>query len=261
MLIAIALATAALAADAAAATPAPRPFLGLFQDPTPEVVPPQEPKWTGTVSAGGTITDGNSQTRQGNATADAELRREKDRWTLGFLWIYSEEKNTTGDWNLTDRRTSAKAKYDYFLTEKTYLLAQTSAEADEEADLELRWTLGVGAGRQFRETERTKLSAEAGLSWFDEEFKTSEDSYLAARGAYNAEHALNPTFTIAQTGEIFPSLEDQDDVYAKVDTRLKIAFRENLIGQLQWVFDWDNTPAAGKDRVDNRYLASVGWKF
>ena len=260
MLIALALAAAALAADAAAPV-APQPFLGLFQDPPPADGPPAEPEWTGTVSAGGAITTGNSETRQGNATADAELRRAKDRWTLGFLWIYSEEKNTTGDWNLTDRRTSAKAKYDYFLTEKTYLLAQTSAESDEESDLELRWTVGVGAGRQFIEDERTKLSAEAGLSWVDEEYKNDEESFLAARGAYNAERVLTKALTFAQTGEIYPSLEDQDDVYAKVDTRLKIGFSENLIGQLQWVFDWDNTPAQGADRVDNRFLASVGWKF
>jgi len=190
-----------------------------LQDPAP---PPTEPKWTGSVTAGGTLTTGNSETRAGNATADAELRREKDRFTLGFLWNYADEKNTTPDWNLTDRRTSAKAKYDYFLSEKSYLLAQTSAEADEAADLDLRTTFGVGAGRQFREEEDFKLSGEIGLSYFIEEFETIDDEYLAARAAENVDWKIDERWNVLNTTEVFPSLEDSEDVYVKVDTRAKL---------------------------------------
>jgi len=226
------------------------------QDPEPV-----KGRWTGSITAGGIVTSGNSETRNGNATADAEYRREKDRVTLGFLWNYAEEKNTTGSWNLTDRRTSGKAKYDYFFTEKTYGLVQTSAEADEAADLDLRWTLGAGVGRQFQESERWKLSAEAGLAWFDEEYETTSDEYVAGRLAYNAAWKPHRVWELGQTGELFPSLEDSDDVNAKVDTRAKVSFTESMFGQLQWVFDWDNTPATGKEREDHRFLLSVGWKF
>ena len=43
-----------------------------------------DPEWTGSVTVGGKYAFGNSETRSANATADAELRRENDRFSLGF---------------------------------------------------------------------------------------------------------------------------------------------------------------------------------
>lgn len=256
-MIAFALAAALAAGAARSDGPSPVPTLGLFpQDPAPEA-----PRWKGSVTVGGTLTTGNSETRAGNATADAELRRKKDRFTLGFLWVYGEEKNTTGDWNLTDRRTSGRGKYDYFLTEKTYLLAQASAEADEKSSLDLRTTLGVGAGRQFVETERLAFSGELGVAYVDEEYETTESDYFAGRAAYTGRWTVNKTFSLSQIGEVYPSIEDQDDITAKLDTRLAATFTESMVGQLQWILDYDNTPAPGADRLDHRLLLSVGWKF
>lgn len=259
MLPFVSLAVWALSHGASAIESPVAPSSALAQDPA--AVKP-EPKWTGSVTAGAIVTTGNSETRNANATADAEYRREKDRITLGFLTTYAEEKNTSPDWTLTDRRTSAKAKYDYFLSEKTYAFAQTSADKDRQASLDLRWTAGVGAGRQFLEDEKWKLSAEAGLTYFNESFNTGvDDDYMAARAAYNVEWHASEKWVLGQTTDIFPSLEDSEDVYVKADTRAKVTLTESMFGQLQWIVDYDNTPAAGKDRVDHRVLVSVGWKF
>mgnify|MGYP001592736099 CR=1 FL=1 len=232
----------------------------LAQAPAADAKP--APAWTGSVTFGGILTDGNSETRQANATADAEKRRESDRLTLGFLWTYSEERNTSANWNLTDRKTAGRAKYDYFLSEKSYLLAQLSAENDRQADLKLRTTIGVGAGRQFVETEEWKVSAEAGVSSFDEDFNVSPDAnYMSARAAYNAAWNYSKSVTFSHTAEVFPSLEDSEDVSGRSDLRATMSLTESMLAQFQWVMDYDNTPAGGKDRVDNRYVVSIGWKF
>jgi hypothetical protein len=34
-----------------------------------------------------------------------------------------------------------------------------------------------------------------------------------------------------------------------------------MFAQVQWVMDWDNTPASGAERVDSLFLLTVGWKF
>jgi hypothetical protein len=34
-----------------------------------------------------------------------------------------------------------------------------------------------------------------------------------------------------------------------------------MFAQLAWVWDYDSTPSPGRDRSDNRYVLSVGWKF
>jgi putative salt-induced outer membrane protein YdiY len=224
----------------------------------------EEPKnvWTGSLSLGGVLTTGNSETRNANMTADLVYRREKDRTTLGAIWTYSEEKNTTSDWNLTDRRAALKAKYDYFLSQKSYIWGNASIESDLAATLDLRTTVGAGYGYQWKETDTYKVSTEVGAAWFKEEFDDgTDDDYITARGAYYMDWKINKTWSLGQIGEVFPSVEDSDDFYARVDTRLKAQFTERFFGQLQWLYDYDNTPAAGKDREDNRFLLGVGWKI
>lgn len=213
--------------------------------------------WEGAVTVGASITDGNTDVTNASATADALHEEDDDRWTLGFTWNYSEDAGV-----VTQRKTYGRAQYDHFLTEKTYWLAQASAEADEEAGVDLRTTLGVGIGQQFRDDETWKVAGEVGLTWFTQDFEEGDDEdYIAARLAAKWEYNHSDTWSFGQTAEIFPSLEDNDDIYSKLDTRVKATLTEKMFAQFQWIWDWDNTPAEGSERSDHLYLLTLGWQF
>jgi putative salt-induced outer membrane protein YdiY len=232
-------------------------LLTALQD-APTSAAPAAPKWTGSVTIGASFSDGNTERTTVSTAADAECRREKDRTKLGFLWNYAEEASS-----ITERKTQARAQYDYFFSKQLYGLAQASAENDFRAALELRTTLGVGAGYQFADTETWKLSAEAGLSYFNEDFKTDDDdqSYLAARLAAKWDHKPSDKWTVGQLGEFYPSVEDVEDVYARLDTKARVELGGSMYAQGQWIYAWDNTPASGKERVDNLLILGLGWSF
>ena len=59
----------------------------------------------------------------------------------------------------------------------------------------------------------------------------------------------------------YTEIASRRNIYTKLDTRLKATLAGSLFTQLQWVMDWDNTPAKGNERVDNLYLLTVGWTF
>lgn len=223
--------------------------------PPPEAV---KPKWTGAVALGATYSDGNTDRRSASATADAEYRREKDRTTLGFLWNYADESGV-----ITARKTEGRAKYDRFFSKKFYGLAQASADADYSAAIELRTIVGVGVGYQFQDKAHWKLSGELGLSYVDTDYVGTADdsSYPAARAAYAWAWTPNDKYNLAQNAEIFPSLEDGEDVTARVDTKGRLNLTKTMFAQLQWLYQWDNTPATGKVRDDNLVLLGVGWSF
>ena len=226
-----------------------------LEDPKPIVMH----RWTGAVSLGVSLSDGNADRRTANASANGVYRREIDRTTLQFLWNYADE-----DGSVEERRVYGMAKYDYFLDgEKTYAYGQTSGEYNAAAALDLRFILGGGLGYQFQETAKWKLAGEGGLSYIDENYVggDSDEEYVAARLAYNWEYKPDDKWVIAQTGELFPSLEDKDDVYAKVDTKARVTLTEKMFAQAEWIYSWDNTPATGAERVDNLYLFSLGWSF
>ncbi len=225
----------------------------------PDGPPPEEiGKWKGSVAIGATIANGTTNQKTASATADVHLRREKDRTTFGLLWNYSKEDGDT-----TQRRTIVTAKYDYFLSKKLYALANASGESDLNALLDLRMIFGVGLGYQFVEDEHWNVNGEAGLSYVDENYKdnSADAEFLAARLAYKVEYKVDDKWSAGQTGEIYPSLEDSDDVNSRVDTHAKVMLTDKMFAQAQWLFTWDNTPASGAKRTDNLYLLSLGWSF
>ncbi|MBK7645297.1 MAG: DUF481 domain-containing protein [Planctomycetes bacterium] len=245
----IALLLAALAPNFVEPTPAP------IQTPAPAAV---EPKWTGSVSLGVSYSDGNTRRKTGSANADAEYRREQDRTTLGFLWAYSDESGV-----LTDRKTQLRAKYDYFFSKKMYGLVQASGENDYKSTLDLRTTIGAGLGYQFEDTPTWKLSGELGLSYVNEKYKdsTNDKDFVAARGAYTWDYKPNEKYSLGQIGEIFPSLKNSDDVTARVDTKGRMNLTSTMFAQLEWLYQWNNTPASGAKRQDNLVMLGVGWSF
>ncbi len=220
--------------------------------------------WTGSVSIGATFSSGNTNKRTANSTADAELRREKDRWKLAAYWNYADQEDaTTGDDVLTERKLGASAQYDYFLSKKLFAYAAASGQYDATAGLDLRRTIGVGLGYQFKEEEDLKWALEAGLSHVDENFEDadSDAEYIAARAASDLFWQIAKDWTFAQKVEVFPSLEDKDDVYLRADQRLRATLTASMFAQLQYVFDYDNTPSAGKERDDHLVALTVGWTF
>jgi putative salt-induced outer membrane protein YdiY len=224
---------------------------------TPAEAEPEPPKWTGDLTFGSSVTGGNTDIKKSSLTADAIKNLKKSRYTLGFIWTFSEEDDV-----ISQRRVFGSGQFDRFITDRMYWLAQLSGESDLNASVDLRTTVGGGLGYQFLDNEKWKLSGEAGLSYLDERFATDEDNdYVALRAAYKVDWIPNSAWSVGQAIQVFPSLEDAEDVYAKADTRLKVNISGSLFAQLQWVFDWNNTPAAGKERVDNLYLLTIGWKF
>ena len=45
------------------------------------------------------------------------------------------------------------------------------------------------------------------------------------------------------------------------DTRLRSKLSESMFAQLQWILNYDNTPSPGQERMDHRFVLTVGWSF
>jgi putative salt-induced outer membrane protein YdiY len=228
--------------------------------------PPEapEPKWTGALKVGAGFFSGNTDRRNIGAAFDAELRRSDDRISADGSWDYAQDKpQGSTNWNLTQRRVGGGLKYDRFLTKSLYYLLSTRVLGDTLADIELRYTVGAGLGYQILDDATTKLSAEAGLSWFYENYRSGAPTvdYLAARIAYKVRHEFSDKTRLIHGVEAYPSLERAEDVYFQATTELQTNLTDSMIGSLSWVWDYDNTPSPGHDRSDNRVLLSIGWTF
>ena len=253
--------TASGAPGADAPLPAEPAVAPLAQDE--EEVPEEEKRgWEGSITAGAIIQTGNTETNNITATGNAIWHGDSKRFTANALWNYQDDR--TG---VIQRKLYGDAQYDHFLTEKLYGYGKASADNDFQANLDLRWTAGAGAGYQFRDDDDWKLAGELGLAYVDENFADDmtvpdpDNSYLAARIGYNWEYLGNEYFVAGQTAEIFPSLENGDDVYSRADTYAKTNLTESIFLKLQWIWTYDNTPVPGNERSDHIYALTVGWSF
>jgi putative salt-induced outer membrane protein YdiY len=232
----------------------------LAQDAAAE---PSKVEWTGSFTLGATLTSGNSESTGINSSFDAERRAEHDRWTGKAFWNYvSTTDQTTDDSFISTRKGGASLKYDYFATKEIYYNAIAGADSDTVADLTLRSYIGAGVGFQWREEEAFKWGSEVGLTHFAEDRKLSDDSdYIAARLANNLFWQINAQTSFEQTAEAFPSIEDVEDFYGKLDNKAKVKLSDSMYAQLQYVLDYDNTPSNNRDRDDHTLTLGVGWSF
>ncbi len=236
----------------------------LSLDTLAEMNPDEAPaKWTGGVNVGGFFMSGNTERRAMNAGADAERRTQDDRFTVRARWDYAEDKIGPGQWNLSQRRTYGGMKYDYFFAPKWYFWGNVSAEGDVRANLDMRLTIGGGVGHQLYDTDTFKLGLEVGPAYLFEDYRTAAPTSesVTGRGAYTMNWQINDSLRLQQFAEAFMSLEDAGDVFVRKDTRLQAKLSASMVGQLQWILLYDNTPAPGNERIDHNVNVSVGWTF
>lgn len=238
--------------------------LGMINPP-----PKLEPAWAGSVKVNALWTNGNTDRRAIGAAFDASRRSEIDRITVDASWDYADDKSNSDDpavrgrRNLSQRRTGAGIKYDYFLDKRWYALATARVLGDTLADINLRFTGGAGLGYTVIEDKATTLLVEAGLSYFNENYRSDTPSvdYVSARLAYRLTHAFSDKTKLLHSVEAFPSLENAKDTYLQAKTEITTSLTESMIASVAHVLDWDNTPAPGRERTDNRVMLSVGWSF
>jgi putative salt-induced outer membrane protein YdiY len=186
-------------------------------------------------------------------------RTEKSRYTfMGDLNKESAEGKTTVDnWQ-------AYGNYSYFLTQKWFLYAQMLFEHDKFADLDLRSTLGTGAGYQFFESEALNLSAGVGPAWVNEDFiKAEDDDYSAGQWLIDYDqYFFNKRVQLfhRQTGWV--KLSDSNNWLIKTIQGLRFPIYEGFTTTLQYNYDYDNDPSPdAKGKWDSNLMFLLGWQF
>ena len=221
--------------------------------------PPRNPDKTvvkGRVSAGGSLTSGNTDARTLHLAGEVVARNPTQRVTLDAELNEASQDgvDTASNWRLG-------MKYDHFLKERVYLYANTRFDHDGQADLDLRSTLGLGAGRQIFERDDLKLSVEGGLSLVNEDYGSVPDErFPGARLALKYEQAFwDGRFTLFHGSDLLLSLESlQDYLYqSKTGVRLPVGKQLSLGTQLN--FDYDAVPASGKQSTDTALIFKLDY--
>ena len=221
-------------------------------------IPVPQFEWKGRVNAGASKTNGNTKNQAFNVDAEAQGRGAKDRITLSAE--YNRESSSGAD---TVDNARLAAQYDRFISKKWFLYLQGSGERDDFEDLNLRTTIGAGAGYQVIDTDLTQLSIEGGPTYVNEDFQTAADQdFISARWAVKFDHFIFDKFAqLFHNHEGLVSLENTSDVLIRSKTGVRIPIRDNWNATAQVNLDWDNVPAPGRKKTDTKYILSLGYNW
>ena len=210
------------------------------------------------VNLGASATGGNTESESIYGDGELVARTAKNRFTLGAVYKRAKDNDVTTVDSIT-----GYLKYDHFLTQKWYLFTNATGEKDEFKDLNLRSTLGLGAGYQFFDSEITSLSLEAGASYINEDFISIDDNaYSAGRWSLRLEHYLfkkSMQFFHIHTG--LQSFESSDDFLFYSQTGIRVPLYKNLSSTLQFNYDYAKNPSPGRENDDTAIIFSLGYQW
>ena len=219
--------------------------------------PPPSVTYTGSLAAGYTQTDGNTETMAANASARFVARSKRQRFTLKGKFNYGET-----DRIMTSRNAAGSFKYDFFVTKRLYAYAHSLFERDDFSDLRLRSTLGAGLGYQILDTDRTAFSLEAGPSYVNDDFETApDDNYMAGRWGADFNFKIIPDrIRFFHSHEGYYSFEDKS-VYITSETGLRMTIVDNFFAHAGVDYSYDSDPLEGNERYDVTYKFGLGYEF
>lgn len=221
--------------------------------------------YTGNINFGASKTSGNTKIENYSLLGELIARSERLRLTILGRYLYGENDN-----EVVARNAFGTIKLDFFISKRFYWNAGALFEQDTFQDLNLRTSLFTGPGYQFIDVgdfsspylNKMQLSAEAGLGFFNEDFKRAADqNSITGRWAVNFNWPVVPWLTVFHQHQGFPSLEKTKDYYVTSQQGIRLTMWENFISTFQINWRYDNTPAPGNKKGDTQYLLTLGYAF
>jgi len=188
-----------------------------------------------------------------------QARTKKSRYGLGgeFNEEKTDSKITTKDW-------TAFANYDYFFNKKWFSYVRTKFEHDKFADLDLRSTLGVGAGYQFFESDTLNLSFGAGPAYIDENFIEASDGNFASVQWITDydQYFYEKLFQLFHHNDGYMSLDNADNWIINTRQGIRIPLSRGITATLQYSYDYDNDPSPDADAdYDSKLSFLIGYEY
>jgi putative salt-induced outer membrane protein YdiY len=226
--------------------------------------------WTGTITAGGELARGNTDTDTLNLAFNLVRRTERDRFTIdgGFLYGRQRTETTVAGVTTSSKSETANdwfiaAKYDYFFNPKLYGYINGRLERDLIAGISLRVTPGAGLGYQWADDPDFHFRTEGGISYLYRSYThdggTAES--VAVRLAYHIDKKLNDKVSVFHNLEYFPGLDSINDYFFLTDAGIRASMTEKMFAEFKIQEQYDSQPAPGKGHNDTRFILGVGINF
>lgn len=227
---------------------------------------PAHPKWVSDVSAGLTLTRGNSQTTLASLTAATDRKTDVNEWSIGANATYGKAKVTQGDITInstTAQQAGGFVQYNQLFTERFYGYARIEGLHDDVADVHYRLTVGPGLGYFLVKNKRADLSVELGPGFISQELGSVRENYAILRAAEKFHLQLSDRARIWESVQIDPDVANWGNYIIAAEVGIEADLMANKSLSLQCYLDnnYNSRPAFGRLKNDAKTVVAVDYKF
>lgn len=215
--------------------------------------------WAGSLDAGLSSVQGNSEVLTANVNANISRATRRDRTTVYFTSLFNQDSN--------DESSNANAirsgiRYDYSITKRLFGFGFTDFEYDALQDLDLRNVVGGGIGRRLKKSPRFMFDIFAGGSFNQEYFSNTADrktAELLVGEEINYKVSKHSVFD--ERLAFFPNMSDPGEYRSSFD----LSSSTKLNHWLNWQVTVSNRllsdPAPGTKKNDLIITTGIGINF
>lgn len=202
-----------------------------------------------------------SEVQQVRLGLDMDIRSETRVFSLNADAVQSDSED-----NESSQRQSLDLQYKRLRRNRWYTGAIVSLDRNDELDLDLRTSIGIGGGRFLRQTNSAVLSLGGGIQVSRE----NVSSGIADEDTVEAVLTLNwdwfrydtPELDLSSTLQVIPNLSESGRVRGEFDISLKWEMIEDLFWELSFYDSYDSDPVVdGAEKNDYGIATSLGWEF
>lgn len=202
---------------------------------------------------------GNTDTDEAHFNGEFSARTKKNRFILGGELNKDKDRGATSseDWK-------AYGNYSHFLTEKWFFYALSLFEHDKFTDLDLRSTLGGGAGYQLFESDTLNLYVSAGPGYVKEDFIEAKNQDFGVEQwviRYD-QYFFDKTFQLFHNQNGYFKTANSTNWLIKTRQGIRFPIHKGLTMTFQHNYEYDNEPSEDTDRKwDSKLMFLIGWEF
>jgi len=220
---------------------------------TPEVKNP----WVQSVTAGFSLTSGNSDSLLATLKYLADKKTPVNEFSIDADAGYGKANDVQnanfvhgfGQWN-------------HLFSERAYSYVRLEGLHDDIAAIRYRFTLSAGAGYYFIKEANTTLSAEVGPGVVTEKLDDSTpNTYATLRIGEKFEHKFSPGTRIWQTAEILPQVDRFQNYIFNFELGAEAALSKSMSLNVTLDDCYNSEPANGFKRNDVKLVSGISYKF
>jgi putative salt-induced outer membrane protein YdiY len=223
----------------------------------PTIVAAVKYPWNSSITAGLTLTRGNSETLLATAKFLTDKKTPVNEFSAGADVTYGSssgvENNDTfhgfGQWN-------------HLFSEKWYSYIRGEGLHDGIAEVKYRFTLTAGVGYYIIKQTNTTLAAEVGPGVVAERVGVIDTTYATLRIGERFEHKFNKNSArVWQTIEILPQVDKPSDYIVNFEVGVESALYKDVSLQVYLDDNYNSQPAIGFKRNDVKLVSGITYKF